>query len=227
MSELKIKREDFLYKKIFYLQKFFPEIYDGYVDFSFLPSILPVYAEDWFVVPRWDKFFDNYNEAVISLLERFIFFKKEKYLTSSFKCLNQCIKKTRRSLMFWERIVNFQSEFIENFIVVPAQLGYRHISKSPAEVRRSIKNLGFKECDKPEFGLGVFEVGCILLTHHYYLDTFNYSGKWINCVGDTITNINLSPIFYKDKKGYLRFSVGLQDYHFEYYVSATAFYLHY
>jgi hypothetical protein len=94
-------------------------------------------------------------------------------------------------------------------------------------VRRLIKNLGFEGCNIPEFGLGVFEVGCMILTHPSFLDDFNYSGRWIHCVGDILSETNFSPIFYKDKRGYLIFTGGPQSSSFGHYVSATGFYLHY
>jgi hypothetical protein len=136
-----------------------------------LPGIrLPEGAEGWFAIIRWDKIAPVYSEAterILALLGDTRIFHNHRAGQLSPGRLRQ----SKRSIKFWKRIMEQQEGDI---LIVPAQFGRYHRGRSS---RRAM------EVFLPnEFGLGVFAISCMLLTHPLRLQT--PEGLDIDCSGD-------------------------------------------
>jgi len=80
-----------------------------------------------------------------------------------------------------------------DILVVAAQFGLRHRGRSVRRAREVFT--------ANEFGLGAFEIGCMLLTHPERLQ--NYDDLWIDCAGDEYApaadgDFSFAPFFYFD-----------------------------
>jgi hypothetical protein len=151
------------------LRKAFPSLGSCLEKLSRKP--LPAGAEAWFVVPRWQALAPTYNDAVEMMLavlatrrklsNRIVGKVGEKYLRQS-----------ERSKLA-EKILSEQQQG-NDLLVVGAQAGMLHRGSSARRTRVAMAG--------NEFGLGVFAMGCILLTHPERLS----SGEtlMIDCSGD-------------------------------------------
>lgn len=82
-----------------------------------------------------------------------------------------------------------------DYIVIPAQLGTKYKGKSVDQAR--------KEFEANEFGLGTFEVACILLTHPDTIESYikSYKDLYLDCAGDEASPVtdgvfSSAPSFY-------------------------------
>jgi hypothetical protein len=133
---------------------------------------LPDGAEGYFAVPRWDKIGKTYGEALQAALDVlskacngwFMNWRKGQLAQENF-----CQSAT--SAAMWKKIGTEQKG---DMLIVAAQFGIRHRGRSVRRTREVMR--------KPEFGLGAFAVGTMLLTHENRLCHFN--DLWIDCVGD-------------------------------------------
>lgn len=104
-----------------------------------------------------------------------------------------------------------------DYIVVQAQMGSKYKGKSVKTARESF--------DPNVFGLGAFEVGCILLTHPELLQ--KYEDLWFDCSGDdydyyAVGDFSGAPSFYWHDGG-LCFNYRLLAHASEYFGSVSAF----
>lgn len=128
-------------------------------------------AEAWFAIPRWQALAPTYNEAVELLIEA---------LSSKRKVSNRIIGKLgdkylrqcERSRLAEKILAEQQGG--NDILVVPAQAGMLHRGCSARRTRASLAG--------NEFGLGMFSIGCILLTHPERLSTADT--LMIDCGGD-------------------------------------------
>ena len=151
------------------LRKAFPSLGGCMEKLSRKP--LPAGAEAWFAIPRWQVLAPAYSEAVEMMLavlgtrrklsNRIIGKTSEKYLRQS-----------ERSKLA-EKILAEQQQG-NDLLVVGAQAGLLHRGSSARRTRVAMAG--------NEYGLGVFAMGCILLTHPERLS----SGEtlMIDCSGD-------------------------------------------
>ena len=137
-----------------------------------LPKMkLPKDAESWFVIPKWQKFGGIYNKAIDKMLKIFFKAKKGKFHNYRGKELGpDQLRETEKKKKFIAEISKNQPG---DFIVIPAQLGLKYKGKS---VRRA--RVLFRE---NEFGLGLWELLAILITHP---ERLTYEDLWIDCPGD-------------------------------------------
>jgi len=84
----------------------------------------------------------------------------------------QYLRQHERTVKKFEALAEQQKGY--DILVVAAQFGLRHRGRS---VRRAREVFTVNE-----FGLGVFEIGCMLLTHPGRLQ--DYDDLWIDCAGD-------------------------------------------
>jgi hypothetical protein len=142
-----------------------------------LQQSLPPNSEGWFVIPRWQKLFSTYNEAVIKVLELLASNRRFQNLYAGnfgTKCLRRCPKTAK----MMQRLADSQDPpFGGDLVVVPCQFGLRHRGRS---VRRA--RAVFLE---NEFGLGIFEMASMLFTHP------ERETRWkqlhVDCAGDEIS----------------------------------------
>jgi hypothetical protein len=133
---------------------------------------LPAGAEGWFAIPHWSKVANTYSKAVEivrSLLNQAYNGRFNKYLQDQLG--PQYLLETSKKLRAMEMLKQSQNEDI---LLIPAQFGVRHRGRS---VRRACAVMN--SC---EFGLGIYEIGIMLLTHLNRLKHHNVLR--IDCAGD-------------------------------------------
>jgi len=131
----------------------------------------PAGAEAWFAVPRWQKVAPTYNEAVEQVIEA---------LGARRKVSNRIIGKVGGTYLreserarLAKSILGEQQEG-HDILVVAAQMGMLHRGSSARRTRVAMAG--------NEYGLGMFAIGCILLTHPERLSTGET--LMIDCSGD-------------------------------------------
>lgn len=134
------------------------------------PSALPEGAEGWLLVPKPSRVAGSYHEAlqrVLAMPPR----QGAAFVTSQEGKLGpehlRLTPKTTEALDRLERATPW------DFLMLAVQCGLTYCSRSSTQVRR-----GFRE---GEFGLGPFEVACLLLTHPERLADYEHLG--IDCPG--------------------------------------------
>jgi hypothetical protein len=163
---------------------------------------LPAGAEAWFAIPRWQALAPTYSEAVEMMLA---------VLATRRKLSNRIIGKTGEKYLrqserskLAEKILAEQQQDNE-ILVVAAQAGMLHRGSSARRTRVAMAG--------NEFGMGVFAMGCILLTHPERLS----SGEtlMIDCSGDEYSvradyTFDRVPLFDYDMAG-IEFSIFYED----------------
>lgn len=119
-----------------------------------------------YAVPRWQSIASAYGEAVEKVL-------KEIESTRPFK--NYIVGELGPAYLGeTPKKHEFMHKLGMGIVVLDAQLGEKHKGKSVQGSRASFA--------ESEFGLGAFEVGCILLTHPERLQSS--TDLWVDCAGD-------------------------------------------
>ncbi len=150
------------------LYQFIPEV--GFIDERrIITRELPLAAEGWFIIPRWQLLASTYEEALELILERGNFL-------NYFHGQLQEREIERGGLEKKLEIISKSKSQDSDILILPAQLGLLYKGYSSDEVRRSLK--------ENEFQLGAFEISVILLTHKNRLNHYNDLG--ILCGGDMI-----------------------------------------
>jgi len=131
---------------------------------------LPAGAEGFFIIPRWQKVAATYGEAleeVLALLD-----KSRKFY--NYRSGQLGAKQLRQSVRTSAMLAKLAEGQPGDFIVLPAQLGLRHRGRSVRRAREVFL--------ANEFGLDVFTVACILLTHPEREQVWEQ--LHIDCAGD-------------------------------------------
>lgn len=153
------------------LRELFPSI--GFADESVAEQPLPQHAEGWFAIPRWQTIDITYGEAVEKVLDMISKTRDGKFGNPADNQLGvQYLRQHARTVKMWEKIGDQQKGF--DILVVPAQFGLRHRGRS---VRRAREVFEINE-----FGLGVFAVGIMLLTHPER--EIQWEQLHVDCAGD-------------------------------------------
>lgn len=120
-----------------------------------LPTLqLPAGAEGWFAIPRPDKIAPSYGEALEKVL---------KIIDSSRKFQNyrkgelgpDRLRTSARTVQYLNKIGETQTGDI---LIIPCQFGLKYRGKSIRRARELFNKI-------TEFGLGAFQIGCMLITH--------------------------------------------------------------
>ena len=128
-------------------------------------------AEAWFAIPRWQALAPSYNEAVEMLID--VLSTKRKLSNRIVGKLGEkYLRQTERSKLAEKIIAEQQGG--NDILVVPAQAGLLHRGCSARRTRASLAG--------NEFGLGMFAIGCMVLTHPERLSTADT--LMIDCGGD-------------------------------------------
>lgn len=134
---------------------------------------LPANTEGWFAIPRWQSVAETYEEAVKIVLDLIKKQRKDKFYNYREGRLGEkYLRQHERTVKKLEALADQQKGY--DILVVACQFGLRHRGWS---VRRAREVFAANE-----FGLGAFEVGCMLLTYPERLQ--HYDGLWIDCAGD-------------------------------------------
>ena len=178
-----------------------------------LPA-LPASAEGWFAVPKFEVFAKTYNEAVGKVFDliaktRGFFNYREGELGPKHLRLSE---RTAAALQMLGKKQN------GDFLLIPAQFGLTHRGRSTRRVCEIISN-------SPQFGLGSFVIGCMLLSHPERL--VQWEQLHIDCPGDEYSpgaddDFSRAPSFrfYGSEVRFDAFRVG---HAYESYGSASAF----
>lgn len=133
-------------------------------------------AEGFFVVPHWKKIAPTYARAVERALEA---------LASQRGALNNGLRnwldsrffrRSERTARMMEWLTLHRGE--GDLLIIPAQFGVRHRGRSPRRARQVFSDA--------EFGLGPYEVACMLLSHSQRLCTS--ADLWIDCPGAELSS---------------------------------------
>lgn len=159
-------------------------------------------AEAWFAIPRWQALAPTYNEAVELMLG--VLANKRKFSNRIIgKLSDKYLRQSERSKLA-EKILGEQQEG-SDLLVVGAQAGLLHRGSSARRTRVAMAG--------NEFGLGVFAIGCIVLTHPERLSTGET--LMIDCSGDEYSvrcdyTFDRVPLFDYDIAG-IEFSIFYED----------------
>jgi hypothetical protein len=153
------------------LRKLMPGI--GFANEKLAEAPILSNSEGWFAIPRWQSIGKTYEEALQKVLDllnkqrkgRFYNYREGRF--------------GARYLLRHERTEKAIAALGEeqkgyDILVVAAQFGLKHRGRSVRRARAVFT--------KDEFGLGAFEIACMLLTHPERLK--NYEDLWIDCSGD-------------------------------------------
>lgn len=173
-------------KQIDCLLELFPEIGNNTEIINNQNLYLPLEAEEWFVIPKWQNLAPTYLEAVKKVID-----KIKKIQGDSFK--NYLEKDLENSSFFHQSPESLESLQALNqsncdFLIIAAQFGRRHRGRSPGKVLEII-NIYNNNSKFKEIPLGLYSVGIMLLTHFDRLK-FRDDLLWIDCIGDWIINEN-------------------------------------
>ena len=178
-----------------------------------LPA-LPVGAENWFAVPRWEKVAFSYNEAVEKVLD--LIGKTRTFYNYRKGALGpKYLRFSERTAVALQMIGEKQKG---DFLLIPAQFGLIHRGRSVRRVREIIGNSN-------EFGLGSFIVGCMLLSHPEQL--VQWEQLHVDCPGDEYSpdadgRFDDAPYFYFSD-GKVEFGTSDVSYPIDCYGSASGF----
>ena len=158
------------------LRQFFPEL--GSFDEQVMEEELSDDI-DWFAIPRWQKIASSYHEAVKVVLKHVYDIRIGKFNDSYIedRLSSEHLRQSDRKIQAIDLIGEHQNS--HDILLIPAQFGIRHRGRSVRRVREIL--------DSNEFGLGIYEVGIMLITHlgrlhHYSKD--QGKGLIMDCAGD-------------------------------------------
>jgi hypothetical protein len=163
---------------------------------------LPEGAEAWFAIPRWEALAPTYNEAVelvISLLG-----SKRKLQNRIVGRLGSTyLRQSERSKLAFKILGEQQPD--NDILVVAIQNGMLHRGCSARRTRVAMAG--------NEFGLGIFAIACMLLTHPERLSSEDT--LMIDCGGDEYSvrgdyTFDRVPLFDYDISG-IEFSIFYED----------------
>jgi len=153
------------------LRQLFPGI--GFANEKLAEQPLPPNAKGWFAIPKWQSVAKTYNEAVQKVLDLIKKQRKGKFYNwREGKLGEKYFRQHERTAKKLETLAEQQKDY--DILVVAAQFGLRHRGRSVRRAREVFT--------ANEFGLGAFEIGCMLLTHPERL--VSYDDLWIDCAGN-------------------------------------------
>jgi hypothetical protein len=182
------------------LRKLFPGLGSCHEKLARRP--LPEGAEAWFAIPRWSAVAPTYNEAVEKMLA--VLATKRKFSNRIIGKLGEKYLRQSERTGLAVKILGEQQDG-NDILVVAVQAGMLHRGASARRTRISMVG--------NEYGLGVFAIGCILLTHPERLSTMDT--LMIDCSGDEYSvrcdyTFDRVPLFDFDIGG-IEFSIFYED----------------
>ena len=159
-------------------------------------------AEAWFAIPRWQALAPTYNEATEMMLTALA--SRRKFQNRIVGRLGEIYLRQSERTRLAEKILADQQQG-HDFLVIPIQAGMLHRGCSARRARIAMAG--------NEFGLGVFTVACILLTHPERLSSEDT--LMIDCGGDEYSvrgdyTFDRVPLFDFDISG-IEFCIFYED----------------
>lgn len=159
-------------------------------------------AEAWFAIPRWQALAPTYNEAVEMVLE--VLAHRRKFSNRIVGKIGPSFLRQCDRTVLAEKILADQQQG-QDFLVVAAQAGMLHRGCSARRARVAMAG--------NEFGLGIFAIVCMLITHPERLSTGDT--LMIDCGGDDYSirgdkSFDRVPLFDFDIAG-IEFSIFYDD----------------
>ena len=182
------------------LRKLFPKLGSCMEKLARRP--LPEGAEAWFAIPRWEALAPTYNEAVELVLSTLA--TKRKFQNRIVGRIGPTyLRQSERSKLAGKILADQQTG--NDILVVAVQAGMVHRGCSARRARIAMAG--------NEFGLGIFAIACMLLTHPERLSTEDT--LMIDCGGDEYSvrgdyTFDRVPLFDYDMSG-IEFSVFYED----------------
>jgi len=163
---------------------------------------LPAGAEAWFAIPRWSALAPTYGEAC-ELMFSVLATKRKLSNRVIGKLSDKFLRQTARSVLAESILAGQQPG--NDFVVTGAQAGMLHRGSSARRTRVVMAG--------NEFGLGVFAIGCMLLTHPERLSSGD--ALMIDCGGDEYSvrgdyTFDRVPLFDYEMAG-IEFSIFYED----------------
>jgi hypothetical protein len=174
------------------LRKFFPSLGSCIEKLARKPLLEG--AEAWFAIPRWEALAPTYNEAVEMVLG--VLATRRKFQNRIIGRLGPTYLRQGERSKLAKKILADQQQG-SDLLVVAAQAGMLHRGCSARRAR--VRMAG------NEFGMGVFDVACLLLTHPERLST---GGDEYSVRGDY--TFDRVPLFDFDIAG-IEFSIFYED----------------
>mgnify|MGYP000100213209 CR=1 FL=1 len=215
-EEYRIKEVD---EQVEILKRLLPQLSDATYDRDIIKQPLPEGSEGWFAIPRSKLLSSTYSNAVdlvlsIISLERGLI----NYCLGKFKI--DFLRRNERTMKMLKKISDKQKQ--HRILIIPCQFGINHRGRSVRRVREILK--------PNEFGLGVFEVACLLLTHPER--EIKQEQLHLYCPGDDFAI--MEDIFchalsfnFLNNYGFLNLNYCWYCYFYEDYGSATGFFCPY
>jgi hypothetical protein len=177
---------------------------------------LPDGAEGWFAIPRWQSVAKTYGEALQKALGLLKNQREGRFYNYREGLLGeQYLRRHERTEKALSVLGDEQKGY--DILVVAAQFGLKHRGRS---VRRARVVFAANE-----FGLGAFEVGCMILTHQNRLA--NHNDLWIDCAGDEYApeaaGVWSCAPYFRFGDGAVRFDAGGGGHAYGYDGSASGF----
>ena len=159
-------------------------------------------AEAWFAIPRWQALAPTYSEAVEMVLG--VLATKRKFQNRVIGRLSPAYLRQSERSKLAEKILTDQQQG-QDFLVIATQFGMLHRGCSARRARAVMAG--------NEFGLGIFAVVCMLLTHPERLSAEDT--LMIDCGGDEYSmrgdyTFDRVPLFDFDIAG-IEFSIFYDD----------------
>lgn len=182
------------------LRKAFPSL--GSCQEKLARRELPLGAEAWFAIPRWQALASTYNEAVEMAIG--VMASRRRLSNRIVGKLGEIYLRQSERSRLAEKILSEQQEG-SDILVLGAQAGMLHRGSSARRTRVALAG--------NEFGLGVFAFACMLLTHPERLSTGDT--LMIDCGGDEYSvrgdyTFDRVPLFDFDMAG-VEFSIFYED----------------
>jgi hypothetical protein len=182
------------------LRKLFPRLGDCQEKLARRPVLEG--AEAWFAIPRWQALASTYNEAVEMLLD--LLASKRRFSNRIAGRMGETYLRQTERTKLAESILADQQQG-NDILVVAAQAGMLHRGSSARRTRISMAG--------NEFGLGIFAIACMLLTHPERLS--DSETLMIDCGGDEYSvrgdyTFDRVPLFDYDLSG-IEFSIFYED----------------
>ena len=182
------------------LRKVFPSLGDCMEKLARKPLLEG--AESWFAIPRWQALAPTYNEAVEMVLG--VLASKRKFQNRIIGRLGAIYLRQSERTILAEKVLADQQQG-QDFLVMALQAGMLHRGCSARRARVSMAG--------NEFGLGVFTIACLLLTHPERLSSEDT--LMIDCGGDEYSvrgdyTFDRVPLFDFDISG-IEFSIFYED----------------
>ena len=159
------------------LKEYFPslKISKENLNSNFVQELYPK-AEGQFLIPDWHLLAPTYGHAAVVALEALRFSLKGNFKNFKTGQISDAyLRQSWQSVAAWENVRAHQKGDI---LLVPAQFGLNNIDRSIRSSRESM--------EKNEFGLGLFAITMMLITHPERLR--DHRDLWIDCAGDEFTS---------------------------------------